>query len=559
MSDDDDAHYATNVGHEAVYDVHRDRDDDDVDDDPNEDEDGETCCPICLDPMSHADALHPVACSTEECTYNFCLNCLSALLSSSRDDYAIASDGSRHVKVKLACPNCRSDISGTVGDTMARRRTALAEGLRDVPDGELSAGELRRKHQCHDLVGEGGRSRRTTPPLEVDPTLFGGLDFAMSEQEQRYVTELMTSGYPDKLCQAATILNGIAGLLRDGRAVVAPPPSSAAAGGGDGNGGAVAPSSRGGGGGAAAEAGRAAAALNNGHQGVRPVDMRHGYSNAGIRTNRSSEGEKRETHVTNFQRQMEERARERLRRPLPARMPLCVALRTAEFEGLALKIREEGEAAHAAAAAVADQRHRPPPPPPSHRSSSSSSSSSWGGWLGRGISKSLQYAHVVAGGYGGGARAATTMTFVDDEWDGTVADAFARARIGRGEDGASRRGRQAPAVARDRAGPRDGAVREGVERILAVAAAAPPPQSIGHRRRGRVLVGSVRGQAGKSGMMKGDVVTHVNGEAFGGDASMLNSLLARTYEEHGDDGVVMMVVNAEECTAEALRLRSRVR
>ena len=72
-------------------------------------------------------------------------------------------------------------------------------------------------------------------------------------------------------------------------------------------------------------------------------------------------------------------------------------------------------------------------------------------------------------------------------------------------------------------------------------------------------MGSVRGQAGKSGIMKGDVVTHVNGEAFGGDASMLNSLLARTYEEYGDDGEVMMVVNAEECTAEALRLRSRVR
>ena len=74
-----------------------------------------------------------------------------------------------------------------------------------------------------------------------------------------------------------------------------------------------------------------------------------------------------------------------------------------------------------------------------------------------------------------------------------------------------------------------------------------------------MIVGSVRGQAGKSGIMRGDVVTHVNGEAFGGDASMLNSLLARAYEEHGDDGEVMMVVNAEECTAEALRLRSRVR
>lgn len=74
----------------------------------------------------------------------------------------------------------------------------------------------------------------------------------------------------------------------------------------------------------------------------------------------------------------------------------------------------------------------------------------------------------------------------------------------------------------------------------------------------RVLVGSVRGQAGKSGIMKGDVVTHVNGEVFTGDAAALNALLVNAYEEQGMDGVVMIVVNAEECTAEALRLRSHV-
>jgi S1-C subfamily serine protease len=77
-------------------------------------------------------------------------------------------------------------------------------------------------------------------------------------------------------------------------------------------------------------------------------------------------------------------------------------------------------------------------------------------------------------------------------------------------------------------------------------------------RRKRVLVGSVRGRAGKSGIMRGDVVTHVNGEPFNGDASELYALLARTYEENGGDGAVTIVVNAEECTAEALRLRSFV-
>lgn len=74
----------------------------------------------------------------------------------------------------------------------------------------------------------------------------------------------------------------------------------------------------------------------------------------------------------------------------------------------------------------------------------------------------------------------------------------------------------------------------------------------------RVLVASVRGQAGKCGIMKGDVVTHVDGELFTGTAAELRSLLIRAYEEQGMDGTVMIVVNAEECTAEALRLRSRV-
>ena len=59
--------------------------------------------------------------------------------------------------------------------------------------------------------------------------------------------------------------------------------------------------------------------------------------------------------------------------------------------------------------------------------------------------------------------------------------------------------------------------------------------------------------------MKGDVVTHVNAEVFSGDAADLNARLVHAYEEQGQDGVVMIVVNAEACTAEALRLRSRVR
>ena len=46
---------------------------------------------------------------------------------------------------------------------------------------------------------------------------------------------------------------------------------------------------------------------------------------------------------------------------------------------------------------------------------------------------------------------------------------------------------------------------------------------------------------------------------FTGDAMAMNALLVKAYEEQGKDGIVTILVNAEECTAEALRLRSRVK
>ena len=46
----------------------------------------------------------------------------------------------------------------------------------------------------------------------------------------------------------------------------------------------------------------------------------------------------------------------------------------------------------------------------------------------------------------------------------------------------------------------------------------------------RVLVGNIRGQAGKSGIKRGDVVTHVAGEVFTGDATAMNALLMKAYK-----------------------------
>lgn len=315
----------------------------------------------------------------------------------------------------------------------------------------------------------------------------------MSEEEKKFVTRLMTSGYPDDLSKAAQILSGIADLIRNGKSL-----SVHSAANHNNSNGIASPNS------AAASAARTAAALHTANNNNK---MRHGYSNAGLPPARSRDGERGE-RISSIQKQMEEKARERVRRPLPARMPLCTCLGTGEFERMALRSRE--------------LRAAPAEPPGWFR-----------GLLGQGAE---------------GLRPGAALTFVDDQWDGSVADAFARARIGAGEN-------RTPVV-KARVGPKNPAAQVSIQAILSAAAKEDRVPPI---RFERVLVASVRGQAGKSGIQKGDVVTHVDGQVFTGNADALNTLLIKAYDEQGHDGVVMIVVNAEECTAEALRLRSHIR
>lgn len=366
--------------------------------------------------------------------------------------------------------------------------------LKDIPDCELSSTDLRQKYwtKKDGLVLESDKDNtikaEKKPVLEIDTTLFGGLEFAMTIEEQKYVTELMTSGYADKLAQAAQILEGTAELLKKG---VSPSITAANS---NGSNGPVSPIHR-----EAAATARATAALAG------------GYSNtSGIGQSRSRDGT--EHPVSNFQRQMEQKARDRLRRPLPARMPLSVTLSTGEFERLALAMRQQ--------AGLVPEEKKP--------------------WWKIGL----------------GDRIGGSISFVDDEWDGSIADAFARARIG------PSKGNRKTLEVQKRVTTSNPAEKMSINRILKVGeedACENHCDSEPVVRTQRVLVANIRGQAGKSGIMKGDVVTHVNGEAFYGNTSELNSLLVSLYEEQGKDGVVMIVVNADECTAEALRLRSRIR
>ncbi|KAL7554985.1 hypothetical protein ACHAWF_018630 [Thalassiosira exigua] len=103
-------------------------------------------CPICLLNMSPSDVTNPVQCPTA-CGYNFCLRCTTSLLRSSREDYQEASDGSRRVKVRLACPHCRADLSGTIEGCIEARRRAEADAERGA-ERALAAADRRSIERC---------------------------------------------------------------------------------------------------------------------------------------------------------------------------------------------------------------------------------------------------------------------------------------------------------------------------------------------------------------------------------------------------------------------------
>lgn len=93
-------------------------------------------CPICLNSMSDADLLYPMKCTGRNCSYDFCLKCMSSLVKASKDQYEMASDGNRHVKVHLKCPNCRTSIKGIIEDVIHHRQELLAQ--LEEEDGETS-------------------------------------------------------------------------------------------------------------------------------------------------------------------------------------------------------------------------------------------------------------------------------------------------------------------------------------------------------------------------------------------------------------------------------------
>jgi hypothetical protein len=67
-----------------------------------------SACPLCCNEFSKADLLYPIHCPTTQCHFQYCMNCIESLINSSNDGYTEASDGSYQVKISIRCPMCRA-------------------------------------------------------------------------------------------------------------------------------------------------------------------------------------------------------------------------------------------------------------------------------------------------------------------------------------------------------------------------------------------------------------------------------------------------------------------
>ena len=404
-------------------------------------------CPLCLNLFDEADVEHPVPCPSH-CHYNFCLNCISNLIASSKDPAGVASDGNVAVKVKQSCPQCRSDLSSVLEATLQKRLKFLSTKMRDMKDSDLNATQLRLKYS-HMNLNTNNNSTKSNFDVNngecgmtkvIDTTLFAGLEYFMTDAEQDFVYKLMTSGDVDQVAQAAQILESISVMSRNGRKPVINRLS-----------------------------------LNSGRLETSNNRARRPTSRAEMTTSRALAM----THTIEQQQAEEYAASIRLHRkkyPLPVRMPRCVTFYTDKY----------------------DHKY----------------------------------------GYG--------LCVVDDEWDGSISDAFRRVLVNKGIVTHS-----------TNLSGRDGQSNEVVDNMLKTCQSSNNGANhlTIHQPRRRVVVSKVKAQAGLYGIQKGDVITHVNGEAFFGTASDLENMLTSFVQ--GDTFTI--VINAEQSVAECLQMRSSLR
>ena len=139
-----------------------------------------------------------------------------------------------------------------------------------------------------------------------------------------------------------------------------------------------------------------------------------------------------------------------------------------------------------------------------------------------------------------------SCTFVDDTWDGTVLDAYSKITV------------RSSLLSSKVTISKQHAESSGIRRVID-AGSSDNSKTKGKGyidiERPRVIIASINKEMGRQGVVKGDVVSHFNGEQFNGTAAELKELIDTSRYE-GE--VLTFALNADAAVAEALRRRSLI-
>ena len=137
------------------------------------------------------------------------------------------------------------------------------------------------------------------------------------------------------------------------------------------------------------------------------------------------------------------------------------------------------------------------------------------------------------------------LKFKDDEWDGSVADAFARMHLS--EYDSDDEDDEKKCYNNAHSGEEEegffGSRGKKTGNIL---------------KRNWVFIQAARDKASKRGIRKGVVVSYINREEFRGNVEELAELVDSFYTNMGGNGTFTMVLNVERSTVSALSLRAMV-
>lgn len=136
------------------------------------------------------------------------------------------------------------------------------------------------------------------------------------------------------------------------------------------------------------------------------------------------------------------------------------------------------------------------------------------------------------------ARHGKILKFKDDVWDGSMADAFARAYASNSGSHSNDDESDHSDDSEEHLGDEEGFLNDG------------------DKKKNRVLVTCSRGQAAKAGIKNQDVVTHINNDEFLGNAEDLKTMIQNCCEDI-DMVSFTMVLNAEQSTADELKKRAK--